>query len=353
MTRYRDVAQVLTDERFANDWSAEMPKLPSLLKPVMDHMLHRDSPDHARLRTLVHNAFAPRVIGQLRERIQIVCDGLLDATVVGGQFELVTGYALPVPLTIISELLGIPEQDRKRFQSWTSSIVASLTNSSLDALSASPRIWLCFQYLRRLFRKRRADPSDDLITALVQAEDAGNTLSEDELLAMVLLLIVAGYETTVSLISGGALALMQFPEQLHRLREDPAVAESAIEELLRHTSPFDISTPRLAREELIIGSATIPRGALVLAVLGAANRDESHFSNPDLLDISRAPNRHLAFGLGAHFCLGAPLARLQSQVALTTLFRRAPNLRLAEMSGSPRWHKGLFLRGLEHMLVAI
>ena len=352
VTRYDDVLTVLKDERFAKDWSPKMPWFfrSGFARPLTRSMLNLDPPDHTRLRTLVHKAFTPRLVEGLRGRIQSVCDDLLNAVAPSGRMELVQGYALPLPLTIIADLLGIPAQDRLRFHSWSRTMVAA--SSSIDFLRALPTMWLLMRYLRKLFAQRRAHPQDDLVTALVQAEEAGDKLSEDELLAMVVLLLVAGYETTTNLIASGTLALIQHPQQRDRLQQNPALGESAIEELLRYTSPGDIATVRLAREEVTIGSVTIPRGELVLAVLGSANHDESQFPDPDTLDITRAPNKHLAFGQGVHFCLGAPLARLEGQIALTTLFRQFPNLRLAEAPESLRWRKGLLFRGLEQLPVA-
>lgn len=298
----------------------------------------------------MHKAFTPRLIERLRERIQSVCDDLLNAAAPNGRMELVRGYALPLPLTIIADLLGIPAQDRLRLYSWSRRSVAASTG--IDFLRALPTMWLSMRYFRELFAQRRADPRDDLVTALVQAEEAGDTLSEDELLAMVNLLLLAGYETTVNLIASGTLALLQHPEQRDRLQQSPALAESAIEELLRYTSPLEITSARFVRAEVTIASVTIPRGELVSAVLGSANHDESQFPAPEALDITRDPNRHLAFGQGAHFCLGAPLARLEGQITLTTLFRRFPNVCLAKRPESLRWRKSLIVRGLEELPVA-
>jgi cytochrome P450 PksS len=203
------------------------------------------------------------------------------------------------------------------------------------------------RYVRRLLARRRADPRDDLITALLQVEEAGNSLSEDEVLAMVFLLLIAGHETTVNLIASGTLALIEHPEQAERLRAEPGLIKPAIEELLRFTSPVDIATERYAREEVTIAGTTIPRGALTLGAIGSANRDEAQFPDADTLDLGREPNRHLAFGQGAHYCLGAPLARLEGQIAVATLLRRLPTLRLPVAAESLRWRRGLVLRGLE------
>jgi cytochrome P450 len=201
-------------------------------------------------------------------------------------------------------------------------------------------------------KRRRREPGNDMITALVQAEEAGDQLNEEELVATIFFLFLAGYDTTASLIGAGTVALMQNPQQLERFKQDPTIGESAIEELLRYTSPLDVATQRFAREDLTINSVRISRGDAVFAVLGSANRDETEFPNPDTLELGRSPNKHVAFGQGTHFCLGAPLARLNGQIAFTTLFRRFPDLRLAQSSESLRWRKSLFIRGLKTLPVS-
>ncbi len=353
VTRYDDVLTVLKDERFANDFSSKIRWMPRFSQPLYRILLTLDPPDHTRLRGLVSKAFTPRMVERLRERIQSVCDELLDSAAANGQMELVHGFALPLPLTIIADLLGIPPQDRRGFNSWSKRVAAMSSGAVLDVLRALPYLWLFFRYFRKLVALRRAEPQDDLVTALVQAEEAGDKLSEDELIAMIGLLLLAGYETTVNLIASGALALVQHPRQRELLQNDPALVGSAIEELLRYTSPLEFASPRIAREDVTVGSVTIPRGAFVLAVLGSANHDESEFSDPETLDITRAPNRHLAFGMGAHFCLGAPLARLEGEIALTTLLRRFPDLGLAEAPESLRWRRGLAIRGLEQLPIVL
>lgn len=352
VTRYDDVLMVLKDERFANDWSSRMPwLLLRFARPLTRGMLNRDPPDHTRLRNLVQKAFTPRLIERLRERIHSVCDELLDAAAAPGRMEVVGEFALPLPITIIGDLLGISAQDRLQFHAWSRSMIG--VSRSADAVRALPRIWALFRLLRKLFAKRRADPRDDLVTALVQAEESGDHLSEEELLSMVILLLIAGYETTTNLIAGGALALIQHPQQRERLRKDAALAESAVEELLRYTSPLEIGSLRMAREDVSFGSTTVARGELVAAVLGSANRDERQFPEPDTLDLAREPNRHLAFGQGPHFCMGAPLARLEGRIALTTLVRRFPDFRLAQPAESLRWRKSPVLRGLEALPVVL
>jgi len=358
VTRYDDVLALLKDERFAKDRFSVLPAgqrakpqwIPGLLKPLARNMLDLDGSDHMRLRALVHKAFTPRLIERLRARVQTLCDELLTTVQANGGIDLIREYALPLPATIIAELLGIPVADRHKFQAWSSSMVS--VSSSGDLLRALPHLWLFIRYIRALFAQRRATPRDDLVTALVQAEEAGDMLSEDELLAMVILLLIAGHETTVNLIASGTLTLLQHPEQLERLRENPALIKPAVEELLRYTSPVELATERFARADLTIDGVGIARGEQVLAVIGSANRDERQFVEPDKLDITREPNRHLAFGQGAHYCLGAPLARMEGQIALTTLLDRMPNLRLRNAPEALRWRKGLFLRGLERLPLA-
>lgn len=352
VTRYDDAVMVLKDPRISKDISSKMGHVLRFAGPMADHMLNRDPPDHTRLRTLVSKAFTPRRIEQLRDRIQTICDGLL-AEARPGDFDLVRDYALPIPLTVISEMLGIPKQDRRLFHVLTrGSLAIGAPTRVRDVPLALPYVWLLMRYFRKLFAERRARPQDDLITAMVQAEDAGDRLSEGELMGMSFLLLSAGYDTTVNLIGSGALALLEHPEQRARFVEDEARTESAVEELLRYTSPVEMSPPRLVREDVTIGAVTIRQGELVSAVLGSANRDESQFRDPDTLDIGRDPNRHLALGLGAHFCLGAPLARMEGQIALTTLFHRFPGLRLAQPAESLPWRRLLPLRGLEALPVA-
>jgi cytochrome P450 len=360
VTRYDDEAALLRDERFVKNQRAvpsdagrpQPPWVPNILRPLANNMLDLDPPDHTRLRALVHQAFTPRRVEQLHGRIETLAGDLLAAAhgQGGGAFDLLADFALPLPVTVIGDLLGIPPGDRHRFHRWSARIV-SIT-SPRDALWAIPHALAFMRYLRRLFRRRRAEPTDDLLTALLQAEAAGDRLSEDELLAMVFLLLVAGHETTVNLIASGTLALLEHPQELARLRDNPRLIRPAVEELLRFTSPVEIATERYAREPVTIAGETLRPGDLALAVLGAANRDAAQFPSPDTLDLGREPNRHLAFGQGWHYCLGAPLARLEGQIAFETILRRLPDLRLACPRESLRWRRGLFLRGLRALPLA-
>ena len=361
ITRYDDCALALKDARLSKDRRrVSIPhRLPieqlvgPLVRPLQFNMLDLDPPDHTRLRSLVHKAFTPRLIARLRERIQALADELLDDATQRGRLDLVADYALPIPATIIADLLGVPAKDRDRFHRWSSRLVS--VTSGRDFLAALPSVFLFMRYLRRLFARRRLEPRDDLITGLVQAEEAGDRLSSDELLSMIFLLLIAGHETTVNLIANGMLALVQAPDQLQRLRSEPELIESgaAVEELLRITSPVQIATERYALEPVAFSGTAIPYGAMVLVVIASANHDERPFVDPERLDLGRAPNPHLAFGQGVHYCLGAPLARLEAQIGFATLLRRLSDIQLAIAPESLRWRRGIFLRGLERLPLSV
>ena len=357
VTRYDDVYLLLKDERFAKSRSNAMteqqlrkqPWVPPMFRPLERNMLDLDAPDHTRLRGLVHKAFTPRLIEQMRERVQTLADELLDAVAHKGEMDLIGDYALPLPMTLITEILGVPTRDRDKFHKWSKTIVS--VNQFNNNWRVIPAIWKFNRYLRGFFKRRRAEPKDDLVSALIRAEEAGDTLSEDELFAMVFLLLVAGHETTVNLIGSGVLGLLEHPAQMEKLRQDSSLIKPAVEELLRYTAPVFLSTERYAREDVTMHGVTIPRGGMTLGVIGSANRDEAVFASPDRLDITREPNKHLSFGHGIHFCLGAPLARMEAQIAINTLLKRAPKLRLKGSIESLRWRQSLILRGLEALPV--
>ncbi len=358
VTRYDDVVAVLKDERFVKDTAnamrpaqaARQPWFRKVFKSLKRNMLEVDPPDHTRLRALVAKAFTPRLIEQMRGRIQVLTEELLDKVQDRGGMDLIHDYALPLPSTIIAEMLGVPVADRHRFHRWSQSVL-SAGASTWGLVKAVPNVLLFIRYLRKIIKNRRAEPQDDLISALARAEEAGDTLSENELLAMVFLLLVAGHETTVNLIGNGMLALLEHLDQMEILRLDPSLIKPAVEELLRYTSPVEMATERYAREDVTIAGMRIRRGDMVFPVLASANRDERQFPVPDVLDIKREPNKHLSFGLGTHFCLGAPLARLEGQIAINTLLRRFPELRLCVAPQMLRWRPGLVLRGLEALPV--
>ncbi len=348
LTRYDDIVAMLTDDRVSRDLLAKLPWFPRVARPVFDNMLGREPPDHGRLRRLVSMAFTPRRIDALRGKVERVCEDLLSAAPSGRPFDLVADYALPLPLTVIAELLGVPPGDRQRFHTLIRGSLAlgAGTGTLFDIARALPYFSQLTRYFRGLFAERRLRPRDDLLSALVQAEEAGDRLSADELLGTATLLAAAGYETTVHLIASGALALLQTPSERARFAEGGGLGDRAIEELLRYTSPVEMTAPRITLDDIAFASVTIPKGSLVSGVLGSANRDASHFAEPNRLDLGRAPNPHLAFGVGHHFCLGASLARLEARIALTTLFRCRPALRLAQPAEALRWRKSLPLRAL-------
>jgi cytochrome P450 PksS len=358
ITRYDDVASALKDPRLVKgrrsvqspEQAAREPWVPAFLRPLERNMLDLDEPDHTRLRGLVQAAFTPRLVEQMRERVQRLADGLLDRVQARGRVDLIRDYALAIPTTIIAEMLGVPTQDRHKFRRWSSALVTAVP-SRWGMLTLIPKAWSFLRYTRRLVRARRDSPRDDLITALVQAGEAGDRLGEDELAAMILLLLIAGHETTVNLIGNGTLALLRHPEQMARLRGEPGLIRPAVEELLRYDSPVMTATERFAREDLAVAGVTIPRGEMVFAAIASANRDDRQFANPDALDVAREPNKHLSFGLGAHFCVGAALARMEGQIAVGTLLRRTSELRLAVPPGALRWRRGLVLRGMEGLPV--
>jgi cytochrome P450 len=359
ITRYEDVLAVLKDERFVKNWRsaltpeqrAEIPPIPEVMKPLSQNMLDTDPPDHERLRALVSKAFTPRLIERMRPRVQAIADGLLDAVQDRGGMDLIDDYAFPLPITVIAELLGVPAEDRNNFREWSDAAVSGNASQEYMEEILIPHMQAFTDYLRALFEEKHANPRDDLVSALVQAEEAGDKLSEDELLGMVFLLLVAGHETTVNLIGNGVLALLQHPDQLRKLKDDPSLIKPAVEELLRYDGPVETSTERFAREDVDMGRTVIPRGEMVLVVLAAADHDPERFSDPDDLDITRTDNRHLAFGKGIHHCLGAPLARMEGQIAISTLLRRMPNLRLKGSPESLSWRPGMILRGLRGLPV--
>ena len=359
ITRYEDVLAVFKDGRFVKNWRkvltpeqlAQIPPMPEVMEPLSTNMLDTDPPDHTRLRALVSKAFTPRLIEQMRPRVQAIADTLLDAVQDRGEMDLIDDYAFPLPIIVIAELLGVPAEDRDRFREWSDAAVSGDASQEYLEKVLIPHMQAFTDYLRQMFEEKRKNPGEDLISALVRADEAGEKLSEDELFGMVFLLLVAGHETTVNLIGNGVLALLQHPDQLEKLRDDPSLIKYAVEELLRYDGPVETSTERFAREDVRIGETVIPRGEMVLVVIAAADRDPDRFPDPDALDITRSDNKHLAFGKGIHHCLGAPLARMEGQIAIATLLRRMPELRLKGSPESLSWRSGMVLRGLQGLPV--
>jgi cytochrome P450 len=362
VTRYEDVVAVLLDDtRFvvdpalaltAEELESRQAELGSLGdERVSENLLTKDGDDHRRLRRLVTKAFTPRMVEQLRPRIQEIADDLLDATASRASMDLVDDYAFPLPITVIAELLGIPSEDRDRFRRWSNTFVLpALTPELQEQFRVHTDEFVA--YLDELFAARRAAPQDDLLSALVQAEEAGDHLSQNELYSMAVLLIVAGHETTVSLITNAALALLTHPQELGRLRSDPALLDSAVDELLRFDSPVERGITRWAATDVELGGKTISRGDLVIPVVGSANRDAERFPNADVLDLGREDVKHVGFGRGSHYCLGAPLAKVEAEIALRTLFTRLPTLRLAIAEDDLYWRPIPIFRALASLPVA-
>lgn len=359
VTRYDDVAYVLKDGIFAKDtrnaWTPEQlkqaPWLPPPFRSLQSNLLSLDPPDHTRLRALVHQAFTPRMVGLMREQTHTLAHQLVDTMKAkGGTVDLIESFALPLTITIIGRILGVPEKDNAKFRRWTNAFVS--LGSGRGALLKVPAVLQFVRYLRRLVRRRAAVPQGDLVSALVLAREQDDALTEDEVVAMTFLLLSAGHETTVNLIASGTLALLEHPEQWRRLREEPLLMKSGVEELLRFVTPAETSTERFAREDVEVAGTVIPKGALVLGVIAAANRDPRRFEHPEAVDVAREDNKHLSFGQGIHYCVGAPLSRLEGAVAFTALTKRLPGLRLGVPPERLRWRSSLVLRGLKALPVA-
>ncbi|MDX3534505.1 cytochrome P450 [Streptomyces sp. MB09-01] len=345
VTRYDDGLAALSEPRLSSDVrdasdTRLLQQLPATERESMlSNMLRSDPPDHTRLRRLVSKAFTARRVAGMRPRIQSVADRLLEEVVPSGRADLVADFALPLPVTAISELLGVPVDDRHDFQRWTDRMI--MRGAEPPDPAVVNEAWQHMRaYLTGLIRAKREAPGDDLLSGLITARDQEQQLTEDELIAMVFLLLVAGYITTVNLIGGGIAMLLAHPDQLDRLRSDPELLPGAIEEFLRYDGPVSPGIARFAREDTEIAGVTIPRGATVLIASAIADRDPARFADPDQLDITRQDNAHLAFGHGIHYCLGAPLARLEGQIAIGTALRRLPGLALAVAPDKIRWRPG-------------
>jgi cytochrome P450 len=325
-----------------------------MFRLLTQSMVYKDDPDHARLRRLVNKAFTPRRVQELQDDIGRIVNELLDnaerKAATGAPVDLVSEVAVPLPLSVISAMLGVGAEDRNEFHRLMERFVVRLgSGSAADAVKAVPTGRKLYRVLVRLADQRRARPDDGMITALLQASEDGDSLSDDEVIAMIFLLMLAGHDTTANLISSSALALIEHPDQADLWRNDPALAQPAVEELLRYTTPVPCGAARTLLDEVEIEGTVLPKGAKVLGMIISANRDESVFERPDDLNLARNPNKHLTFAFGKHFCLGNQLARMEGQIAISELNRRFPHMRLAVPRDTLRYKPVQALRGFHSL----
>ncbi|MEV7094747.1 cytochrome P450 [Amycolatopsis sp. NPDC051045] len=321
----------------------------SLGQDLSQHMLNSDQPDHTRLRKLVNKAFTARTVARLRPRVEEITGELLDALAGQERADLVASFAAPLPITVICELLGVHEKDRADFSGWSKTLLnAAVRPEEVQAAASN-----MFGYLTGLIAQKRAEPAEDLLSDLVHASDDGDSLSEPELVSMAFLLLVAGHETTVNLIANGVLALLREPAQLARLRAEPELLPGAVEEFLRFDGPIHLATLRFTAEPVEVAGVTIPEGEFVLVSLLGANRDAERYPEPDRLDVTRAASGHLAFGHGIHYCVGAPLARLEAEIALGGLLARFPDLALDAKPDELVYRMSSLVHGLETLPVRL
>ena len=367
LTRYADVLEVLRDQRLSVDrmsrFGGGLPEpMQEAMAPIIrifsNMMLMSDPPNHTRLRSLANKAFTPRVVEAIRAHIQAIVDQSLDAVESTGRMDVIGDLAYPLPATVIAEMLGVALEDRDQFKKWSGDLAMFLGDirRAAEHVEVAQRSALqMIDYLTGIIRECRQNPRDDLISALVAAEEQGDSFSEEELFAMFVLLQVGGHETTTNLIGNGLLALLQNPEQMQQLKDNPSLIQTAVEEFVRYHSPVQI-TSRIALEDMELGGKGISKGQMMSAYLGAANRDPAQFPDPERLDITRQENRHVGFGFGPHFCLGAALARLEGQIAIGTVLRRMPELRLEPPLSGGRledfpWRQNPIFHGLESLPV--
>lgn len=360
LTRYEDIHAVLKDmsyEKQLQRWKQVnplvqmMPQVKTLLSSRSSWMLNQNPPDHTRMRGLVNRAFTPKMVNEMRPHIEEIANFLIDRLEGREQFDLVSEFAFPLPVTVIAEMLGVPREDREKFKNWSHALTDTLEPTpNLERMKlANTATEELYDYLRPLVAQRRKEPKNDLISALAAAEDEGKKLTEEELLANCVLILVAGHETTVNLIGNAVRVLLQHPDQLEKLKSNPELIGGAIGEVLRFESPVQV-TRRLAGEQMDLNGTTIKDGDMLVLLLGAANRDPSMFPNPNEFDITRDNKKHMAYGHGIHHCLGSSLADAEGQIAVGTLFKRLPNLRIVDPNIEIR--HPFALRGAKQLIVS-
>ncbi|MFC9340777.1 cytochrome P450 [Streptomyces sp. NPDC057020] len=346
VTRYADVRRLLADPRLSLDKAHRLPGnyRGFSLPPALDaNLLNMDPPDHTRIRRLVTKAFTPGRVDRMRPGIQLLADRLLDAVADRGHADLIAEFATPLPITVICDLLGVEQDARRDFRAWTDALVAPDPENP-DA--AKRAVAAMLTYFPQLIADKRRNRGNDLLSDLIDARDDGDRLTEDELTSLAFLILFAGYENTVQLIGTAVLALLDHPEQLAELRDNPDKVEGAVEEFARFDGPALLAIRRFPVDDVEIGGVTIPAGETVMLSLASANRDPDRFPDPDRLDVHRRDGGHLALGHGIHYCVGAPLARLETQIAVSTLLRRFPDLELAAPRDDLRWRPSMRARGL-------
>jgi cytochrome P450 len=349
VTGYAEARSALTDPRLVKNVPGWHPDPDSIYAALDVHMLNSDPPDHERLRRLVNKAFTTRRVEELRPRITSITVELLDDMSTQREVDLLATFAFPLPITVICELLGVPVADRDDFRAWSATVVSNTVTPEVFMKDATAMV----RYIRALLAAKRREPADDLLSALVLASDEGDRLRANELVSMVFLLLVAGHETTVNLIASGMLALLLNPGEADRLRADRSLIGGAVEDLLRYVNPVNHATYRFASEPVEIGGVRIGAGEPVIVALSSANRDPSRYAAPDRLDLGRDSSGHLAFGHGIHYCLGAPLARLEAEIAFSGLLERFGSMTLAVPADSLRWRPSTLIHGLETLPVRL
>ena len=364
ITRYADLMSLIRDDRMSSERiqtvskslsEEEREQTSQFIDSVASWMLQSDPPSHTRMRSLVNKAFTPRMIESMQSRIQTLVDGMLDKVQTRGRMDVIADLAVPLPGIVISDMLGVPEEDQPRFKAWSNDIAMGVAGSNaggsmMQRLEVGQKSLLeLSDYFRGIIETLRGNPQDNLLSSLVEAEEAGDKLTEEELMANCVMIMFAGNETTTNLIGNGTLALLQNPEQKLMLQENGSLIGSAVEELLRFDSPVQ-KTRRTAGADIELAGKTIKSGELIFLCYGSANRDPEQFENPDRLDITRADNRHVAFAQGIHYCLGAALARMEGQIAINTLLKRMPEIKLdkEELERNP----SMILWGLKELPVS-